>query len=1027
MNNPHIIFGTLMAMSAALSLPALAVAQTQGSGEAPARPIDVIDISHGASSGNIKARLNLPEGRSISGVVGKKWYLVDGSCTERNTYKTIGPYLIADIDYTAGDDYFYSLEVTLDDGSVLSTDMYNAAYTEGAKWLSDFKTWTTNANEANRPLVGFDVCPNGPVGDDGNIATSPIEIRPNVPLYKGISMRPKANGTYILFNVQNDNEHNVPFTYAKLTFGLQAYAYGGAPSSGDSRMIVKRNNGDGNRANMKAYSNPNRGNGAFAFDVTETVVNGIFNFGVQSNTAGGDNFANLGACRLYYSLPPTSKEAQTVVFESQGGKILEANPTATISAYATGGTTVYYQIAEGADIATLEQDESGAWVLKPKLDKTGTVTVEALTFGDATYAPASATQTFTFRFGPVVDYLYTHKAAENPTDQTMYIYVDPKNETLENLRLEIYDNVRSFTLLNDMDLTSSLESYRTHIPNVYAIPFTNAANGGATPVHRITYKFSNEDEVVTDLYEGQEPFVYVSDLPGINVRTGWGQVSEDKGYGTSGRLRNSQYEYNKGYGLHASGWMETPGTLDLSQFSRFCVDLGGQVISNNSRGRLSFALYNGVSQPYLTTGNVAWQNVYEWDFPLQSTAAGKTLKITCGDGGDGNTNDVVCIGAPRFYYHYTPRESQFMQWDTEDVALNNYKAFSVELDAKASTGKPVIYRIVRGSEIAKIQENNQLYFYDNIPAEGEVVVEAFQPGDKEYAPSDVATRLFRVKRSMIIQANERVELTGGREIDELIIYANSQSAGQAVVNDGIVNVKKLVLKYTFVPGEWNYISFPSDLDLNAISNLADKGFSYYDAEGKSGTFLLREFDSSKRSEGAEADPWIWPSLPRVKGLKGYLMKLERDDKTPEEITFNIDNVSLDFESTVRSMNVLIDMSQCEPQTRHTVYIRPANVKGNTLRVEMRYVPTDNSQLPINHARALEQMRVTYSPDRSAIRLTLPDQSPAKVAIFDRKGKKLLKSVSYISPMQIDISDLKHGKYRMVVMYGPASIDREVEL
>lgn len=432
-----------------------------------------------------------------------------------------------------------------------------------------------------------------------------------------------------------------------------------------------------------------------------------------------------------------------------------------------------------------------------------------------------------------------------------------------------------------------------------------------------------------------------------------------------------------------------------------------------------------MSQAYLNTGNVSWQNVYEWDFPLQSTGTGKTVKIQFTDGGDGNTNDIVCIGAPRFYYNYTPRVAQSIEWADEEV-VNNYVAFSMPMTATSTSGLPVVYHLVRGSEYARIDGDNTLTFF-NIPSEGDVVVEAYQPGNKDYEPSDTRTCTFRIRKSMVIKANERKELEGGHDIDELVIYADVNSAGQAVVKSGIVNVKKLVLKYKFVPGQWNYIAFPSDLNIETISDLKAQGLTCASEEGAENTYLLREYNSRQRSETPDVSPWTSVMSGNVSAMKGYIMKIERADDTPVEITFNIDNVALDFENTMRTINLSVDMSKCEPETRHTVYIRPTNVKGNTLRVDMRYVPASREDIPLNHAKALEAMRVTRTQDGNAIRLTLPEQTPAKVAIFDRKGEKMLKAVRYVSPMKIDVSDLKPGKYRMVVIYGPASIEKEFEL
>ena len=56
---------------------------------------------------------------------------------------------------------------------------------------------------------------------------------------------------------------------------------------------------------------------------------------------------------------------------------------------------------------------------------------------------------------------------------------------------------------------------------------------------------------------------------------------------------------------------------------------------------------------------------------------------------------------------------------------------------------------------------------------------------------------------------------------------------------------------------------------------------------------------------------------------------------------------------------------------------------------------------------------------AGIRLTLPDNTPAKLAIYDASGEKLVKAVRYVSPMMIDIRDLKAGNYQMIVSYGNA--------
>ncbi len=982
-----------------------------------AQSINVLGIAHGTASANIKAEVDLA-GKTIGSVTGRTFKMSDGSSTTRDTYQLFdGRYIIADLDYTPGSDYFYRLEIEFTDGTSVMTDCFNESYTEGAVWLSDLPESCITVNTVG--AYGIDKCADG----------RPMQIHPTSIFHKGISTYTEeatssGKRAQLIYDVSNLGH---TFTYTRFSMGLQAFKPDGSNSVGYARMIVMLNGAEtSSRGNMYSYSNPSRkSNAPYYFDQTQAAATGIKTLGLSFYDIGGgytDDFCNLAACRLYYTVDAPAKEAQSVVFDNEGGTIFSNSPTVDLSAYATGGTPVYFTLVQGSDIAAIEDGH----ILVPTPGKRGQIVVEALTLGDNTYAPASSTRTFNFNFGPTVEYLYTHPHAENSNKQTIYLYVDPLDRKLEKLSLEIYDDVRTYRHLKTVDLLAGLDGAKTAIDNVYAVE-TDAPEGTCV-VHRLTYKFEGEDEVVGHLSEGDNPYIYMTDLPEPpTVRPGYGTAVIDGSYNHVGDLCNTRHPlYGKGYGIHAAGWVETNTATDLSQFSRFVVDLGGQVITNPSRGKLNYDLYNGLTTAELSSGNVDWQQVFEWDYQIKNTGVGKTIRVAFGAGGDGNRNDVVCIGAPRLYYRTQPHNSQTVQWISE-VVINNYRPFSQKLTATSTSGLPVLYRISQGSEFARIVDNDQIFFY-NIPDEGQVVVEAFQPGDKEYAHSNVCTCVFRIRRAFIIQADERVELEGGHDIDELIVYANAGSAGQAVVSDGVVNVRKLVLKYTFTPGEWNFIAFPSDFDIDAISDLEDKGFSFATQEGIPGTYLISEYDTRVRAENPDESPWKSLAQPKVRGLKGYIMKLENGDNgSPVEITFNMDNIHLDFDSTIKPMYLSLDLTQCMPESRHTVYVRPSNVKGNTLRVDVRFSPSDLTGLPVNHAKALEDMRVTRTPLRGAIRLTLPEQTPARVAIFDRDGSRLRKAVRYISPMKIDISDLDPGTYRMVVVYGPASREMLVEL
>lgn len=1057
------LYTAILTLSAALLSPA----------EAEALDVKVLSVNTGTVSGNIKAEIIDGEGWTVTNVIGRRYEMATGNCTERNVYRLFGAgncFISSEVDGLpkAGNDYFFQLEVTFKDANdpvngvekVVKTDCFNATMTEGAVWLTDIDRSDMEISEAGTYAIGYDECPNATPG-------TPIQIHPNSTFGKGISFKATNNPGNVLCTIKTDrrNQYGVPFTYTMFTIGYQAYKANGDASNAFGRLVFLLNKKEtGSRANMKAYSTPGRGTGAYYFNQTQANAAGItfIGFNVLNDTQGAyanlngweDNYANLAACRLYYPLPAHTKRAQTIIFDNPGGIIFEDEPEAEITAFSTGHTPISYSIIQGKNLATIEE-RNGEYFLKPLEGKKGTIVVEAITMGDETFDVASATQTYSFNFASSVTYLGTHVSAADPTDRTVYLYIQDKGRTIEKLQLDLYDNVRSFTNLLSADLVrAGLNNYKTAIDNVYAVPVTVAEAG--TLVHSLSYKFAGGDEETGGLYEDNAEFIYMTDIPDIVKSLENGTVRTNEAFG-GGTLANSKYKYGKGYGVYAPGYIETPESFDLSPFSRFCVDMGGQALDdegNTSTGRVGYSLYNGISQAYLNTGATASSNVFEWDYRILSKDAGKTIKLEFDAGGDGNADDAICVGSPRFYYPTEEyRKGQSIEWEKEET-VNPYTLASMALTAQTSSGLPVIYRIARGAEFGSIVNNNTIVFnvdafreFEENPenkangAQAEILVEAIQPGTPDYQAATPVPCVFYLCRTLIIQKDERVELGSDTDVNEIVIYADGKSSGEAVVTDGVVNLKRLVLKYTFTPGKWHHIAFPSDMNLLKVSDLKKKGFEYakYENEYKPGTFFMREYDGRLRSEysnehGAgdpsnyeDGNPWHILDKPEVESHKGYIMKLVTDDDTPVEITFVMQNVSLDFEKTVRAMYLYVDMTNTEPESRHTIYVRPKNVEGNTLRVDLRYVPTDMSQMPLNHAYALNEMRITRTPVRGKIRLMLPEQSPCRVGIYDKKGKKLLKAINYVAPMQIDISDLKPGQYLLTVAYGPAYREMLVDL
>lgn len=95
------------------------------------------------------------------------------------------------------------------------------------------------------------------------------------------------------------------------------------------------------------------------------------------------------------------------------------------------------------------------------------------------------------------------------------------------------------------------------------------------------------------------------------------------------------------------------------------------------------------------------------------------------------------------------------------------------------------------------------------------------------------------------------------------------------------------------------------------------------------------------------------------------------------------------------------------------------------QIEVEYIKSDASG--INWKDELEQARILPTLDRKGIRITLPNSDPAKVIILDKKGKKKLKSLSYIAPAVIDVSDLRRGNYQIIIELHKEIVVKQLKL
>lgn len=406
---------------------------------------------------------------------------------------------------------------------------------------------------------------------------------------------------------------------------------------------------------------------------------------------------------------------------------------------------------------------------------------------------------------------------------------------------------------------------------------------------------------------------------------------------------------------------------------------------------------------------------------------GQTDIVIKGDMVDNINQDHMNFPLGRLYLKKDVRKEQEATWPATEI-LAYGKPFKHTIDAGFTSGEGGLYYITSGSEYATI-EGNVLNVH-TIPTDKSAYIEvaAVQPGNDEYLTSPLSTCRFYVVNDKTVPADGKLVLANGDEVDELTVYANPSSRGQVVVNNGFATVKKLILKYTFNPGEWNFISFPANVSLSQISDLNSLG---YTLNGSQKAFYLCEYSTRSRAEQPSKTAWTKLTSDNVIKNKGYIMGVSRSADNPEnkpvEVTFVFENTTLGFDpSNSGSLNVELNMMQIEPGTEIPVYVMPDGLKGAPLKVMVKFSPKDISELPLNYAKALDDARVTFNPNNSGIRLTLPTQEQAKVVIFDSK-ERVIKAVKYIAPYLIDITDLKPGKYQLYIQYGNATATKPFEI
>lgn len=912
-----------------------------------------------------------------------------GSYTSAQVEYTLsGNDIQAPVTYTAGANVAYRMEVTFSDNSRVVSECIDPQRTYAFMWLTDYATTSQSAGSGTPQ---YDHCAEG--GCSRNV-------------FGGIAYT-KQVSTHGSGHMQ----WTLPAGHSFTRFVTIA-AMEDAGTEGDAQFIIQTNGTTVFNERIVCRNKPGRGSLPTQFSV-DIPMRGVST--LRWNVEDGPNGQNWGdhghllVPRLYLDM----RADADITFGQPGGAWPVSTPGITLSATASSGQPVTFSIAQGANLAQLVDGNR----LVPNFNAKGRVVVAAQCPETETHKAGYKELAYDMDLGTWAEYLGSYTEPDGAAKA--FYSVNTRIWQVDQLVCEYYDNELSLTKTGEVDLAANLPENGTDRECIVVVPMPS----GDRNLWRLRMLLhGTTDYIYTPYTDGTRDIVYATDLSVTPVGSATVGVDAPVCGNNNGRLRIQNQYYGKGVAVSGNGTVRIGTAGSLDGFVRFRAELGEQQASpasiSGGAGQYYFSAILS-SEPGGTRHiNYGGQEVnpnqrFNIDF---NTIKGRYLQLALNYI---NGREIV-LGGARFYTapRTVTKEAQSLQWVAEQ-AFTRYEPYTVQLDATASSGLPVFYRILSGAEYATV-DGSVLRVHTIPDGNMEIVVQAMQPGSRGYAAATPRQCVFRNKRGLVVQANEKAQVTGHNVMEEIVIYGNKNQVGQVSVKDGLLNARRLTLKYTFVPGEWNYLVFPSDVDLNAVSNLGALGYTLNANVG--GSYQVQSYETSKMD--ANETPWTDATAPRLAGRKGYIMRLGTELGTePVEVTFGIDNVRLDLESTVRPLFVNLDMMRTEPGTSTTVYIKGANVKSNTLKVNVVYSPENADEVPLNHAIALRDMRLVSTPDGTGLRLTLPTQDVATVAFYNIKGTKVHKAVRYAAPGIIDLSDLRPGRYRVLIKYGPAIEER----
>ncbi|MGL5317622.1 MAG: NPCBM/NEW2 domain-containing protein [Bacteroidales bacterium] len=595
-----------------------------------------------------------------------------------------------------------------------------------------------------------------------------------------------------------------------------------------------------------------------------------------------------------------------------------------------------------------------------------------------------------------------HGVALHDKGYSMFLSFDAGEKPVKDLLVFRYNNVNTIQLSDSLVCIREGQIVASHQGKTYVIPVN-----GYQPreVYRAKVVYEDGTSAQSALFDSNgDNMVFMSDLP-FEAKGGYGH-----GYRADASYDNTVLEildqtYTKGFGVFTTGWVKV---MDLQRFNRFVTDFGYH--KGFSGDAIASLLLDGVE----VQNSGVFRNGIKLSFDQELNAVGQ-LEVNFNANGS-NWNEIIDMGAARFYEVPKNIREQNISWQTEqEVRTNEPVVF--DLTATSSSLNPVYYRIIQGEEYAEITDNGTKLSVIKVPASAEVIVEAFQPGDLEYAPATPQRCSFRLTRAITVQADESCELEGGMDIEELVVHGNALQSGEVRVKDGIVNIRKMIYKYKMIPGRSHMLTFPVAADLDKISDFKAQGY-VFNGNTEDG-WKLQEYDGQDRAlNGQRIQNWKDKTTSVVDPFVGYILVApQRSAGDSVEVSFVFENVSLDFTNHINSMSLTLDFTGRMPGKDFRAYIQPVNVKGNVLAVSLDYQPPVEAQ-PLNYREEAEKARVIPFDGGKQFRISLPvTDISSNVFVLNKKGTKVLKAFEYYAPAAIDVSDLKKGRYMVVLKFG----------